>query len=100
MIIAKGFFTEEEARIVFRQMILALNYCHSQQVAHRDLKPENFLMLNKDPNSPIKLIDFGLSFRFNTAKTQSKGMGTLVGTVSVESYAVVLYGSGGYAGQV
>jgi len=38
-IIQKGFFSEEEARIVFKQMILALNYCHSQQVAHRDLKP-------------------------------------------------------------
>lgn len=61
--------------------MLALNYCHSQQVAHRDLKPENFLLLSKDADAPIKLIDFGLSFRFNNSKTTSKGMGTLVGTV-------------------
>lgn len=30
-------------------------------VCHRDLKPENFLYENKDDNSDIKIIDFGLS---------------------------------------
>jgi calcium-dependent protein kinase len=45
-------------------MMLALNYCHDQGVAHRDLKPENFLFLNKENDSPIKLIDFGLSIKF------------------------------------
>lgn len=25
------------------------------------MQPENFLLLNKDPESPIKIIDFGLS---------------------------------------
>lgn len=62
-------------------MVQSLNYCHSQKVAHRDLKPENFLFLNKDKDSPIKLIDFGLSFRFNVEK-EKKGpaMKTLVGT--------------------
>jgi calcium-dependent protein kinase len=81
-IIQKGFFSEEEARIVFKQMILALNYCHSQQVAHRDLKPENFLLLNDSADWPLKLIDFGLSFMFDQNKVTTKGMGTLVGTVS------------------
>ena len=38
-IIEKGYFTEEEARIIFKQIMLALNYCHTQGVAHRDLKP-------------------------------------------------------------
>lgn len=38
-IIDKGHFSEEEARVIFKQMMLALNYCHSQKVAHRDLKP-------------------------------------------------------------
>jgi len=79
-IIQKGFFSEEEARIVFKQMILALNYCHSQQVAHRDLKPENFLLLNDNADWPLKLIDFGLSFMFDQNKVTAKGMGTLVGT--------------------
>lgn len=28
---------------------------------HRDLKPENFLFLTTDEDSPLKIIDFGLS---------------------------------------
>lgn len=63
-------------------MLLALNYCHSQKVAHRDLKPENFLFLNKEKDSPIKLIDFGLSFRFSNEK-KNASMKTLVGTVNM-----------------
>ncbi|MCD7447010.1 hypothetical protein HAX54_021643 [Datura stramonium] len=30
-------------------------------IVHRDLKPENCLFLNKDENSPLKIMDFGLS---------------------------------------
>ena len=63
-------------------MMLALNYCHDQGVAHRDLKPENFLFLNKEKDSPIKLIDFGLSIKFNKEKEQKQdSMKTFVGTV-------------------
>jgi calcium-dependent protein kinase len=38
-----------------------LNYCHLQNIAHRDLKPENFLFETDDPDSDLKIIDFGLS---------------------------------------
>ena len=79
-IIEKGFFSEEYARVIFTQMMLALNYCHKQGVAHRDLKPENFLFLNKEESSPIKLIDFGLSTRFGKEK-KVEVMKTFVGTV-------------------
>lgn len=81
-IIEKGTFSEEEARQVFKQMMLALNYCHSQGVAHRDLKPENFLFQNKDKDSTIKLIDFGLSIKFSLDEKEKKNsMRTFVGTV-------------------
>jgi calcium-dependent protein kinase len=60
-IIAKGHFNEKEARNIFTQMMLALNYCHANKICHRDLKPENFLLLTKADDSPIKIIDFGLS---------------------------------------
>jgi len=43
----------------------ALNYCHTNGIAHRDLKPENFLYLTKHEDSPIKVIDFGLSKTFD-----------------------------------
>ena len=81
-IIEKGSFSEEEARQIFKQMMLALNYCHSQGVAHRDLKPENFLFENKDKDATIKLIDFGLSIKFSLDEKEKKNsMRTFVGTV-------------------
>lgn len=57
----KGHFTEKEAMDLFSQIIHALYYCHSFNICHRDLKPENFLYLNDAEDSPIKVIDFGLS---------------------------------------
>jgi calcium-dependent protein kinase len=58
---AKRLFTEQEAANLFKQIILAISYCHSHGVCHRDIKPENILFASKDEDSPIKLIDFGLS---------------------------------------
>ena len=54
-------FTEEQAAEIFHQMMSAVNYCHKNNIVHRDLKPENLLLLNNDPKSPIKVIDFGMS---------------------------------------
>jgi len=60
-----GHFTEKEAAIVFKQILMALHYCHKNKIVHRDLKPENFLFEARKPGSPIKLIDFGLSKVFD-----------------------------------
>jgi len=60
-ITAKGHFSEAEACDVFNQIMHALYYCHSFNICHRDLKPENFLYLNGADDSPLKVIDFGLS---------------------------------------
>jgi serine/threonine protein kinase len=49
---------EAEAKSVFRQIMLALDYCHSQGIAHRDIKLENILI---DSTNSVKLIDFGFS---------------------------------------
>lgn len=52
---------EKEARVFFRQILSALDYCHTNSVIHRDLKPENLLL---DDNKNIKIIDFGFSNTF------------------------------------
>eukprot|EP01111_Echinosteliopsis_oligospora_P012853 TRINITY_DN4464_c0_g1_i1.p1 TRINITY_DN4464_c0_g1~~TRINITY_DN4464_c0_g1_i1.p1 ORF type:complete len:533 (+),score=84.65 TRINITY_DN4464_c0_g1_i1:142-1740(+) len=57
-IIKKRRVDETEARHLFRQLIGAIEYLHSNCVAHRDLKPENILL---DSSNHLKLNDFGLS---------------------------------------
>jgi len=80
-----GYLPENKFRLLFRQMLSAVNYCHENSVVHRDLKPgsvpilslhapesshwliilllsENVLM---DDNKNIKIIDFGLSNIFD-----------------------------------
>ena len=42
-IIKAEFFEEDQAAVIFRQILQALNYCHTLNIVHRDLKPENFL---------------------------------------------------------
>ena len=66
-------FSEKEAVKIFKQLISAVSYCHSQGICHRDLKPENILFLNSNPDSPIKVIDFGLSKIFGEIKPIMKG---------------------------
>lgn len=53
--------TEEYVMGLMQQILLALSYFHSQKIVHKDLKPENVLFQDKSPQSPIKVIDFGLA---------------------------------------
>ncbi|XP_010479075.1 PREDICTED: probable serine/threonine protein kinase IRE4 isoform X1 [Camelina sativa] len=53
-----GCLDEEIARIYIAELVLALEYLHSQKIVHRDLKPDNLLIAY---NGHIKLTDFGLS---------------------------------------
>ncbi|CAO3589429.1 unnamed protein product [Absidia cylindrospora] len=56
-----GRLDEQEARIIFRQVLTAVDYCHRKWVVHRDLKAPNILLTN---NNRVHLVDFGLSNRF------------------------------------
>ena len=37
-------FKEKDAAYIVYQVLLALNYMHSQNIIHRDIKPENLLL--------------------------------------------------------
>eukprot|EP00043_Microstomoeca_roanoka_P010609 m.100556 g.100556 ORF g.100556 m.100556 type:complete len:586 (-) comp14942_c3_seq1:121-1878(-) len=56
-----GRMKEKEARIKFRQIVSAIQYCHRKGIVHRDLKAEN-LLLSEDLN--IKIADFGFANMF------------------------------------
>ncbi|KAG0230396.1 hypothetical protein BGX31_005855 [Mortierella sp. GBA43] len=58
MLTARGVLREQEAKVYFAEMVLAIDALHQQGYIHRDLKPENFLI---DPTGHLKLTDFGLS---------------------------------------
>jgi len=60
-IIAKGHYSEADARQVSIVLLDSLRYLHAQGVAHRDLKPENILLKDKSDDAAIKITDFGLS---------------------------------------
>ncbi|KAG0364842.1 hypothetical protein BGZ54_007106 [Gamsiella multidivaricata] len=58
MLSARGVLREEDTRLYFAEMVMAIDALHQQGYIHRDLKPENFLI---DSTGHIKLTDFGLS---------------------------------------
>uniref|UniRef100_A0A4W4FJS5 Protein kinase domain-containing protein n=1 Tax=Electrophorus electricus TaxID=8005 RepID=A0A4W4FJS5_ELEEL len=60
-IVEKGFYTEQDASALIKQVLDAVNYLHSLGIVHRDLKPENLLYFNPHDESKIMISDFGLS---------------------------------------
>lgn len=55
-------YSEVGAAAIVRQIASGLSKLHQAQIVHRDLKPENCLFLNKAEESPLKIMDFGLSY--------------------------------------
>lgn len=51
---------EEEAKIILKQILEIILYCHKMNIIHHDLKPDNILFTD-DNHKQIKIIDFGIS---------------------------------------
>jgi MAP/microtubule affinity-regulating kinase len=66
-------FSEGESRRLFRQVLRALEYCHSLNVTHRDIKLENILL---DERRNVKLIDFGFATCFSNDRKAKIFCGT------------------------
>jgi len=90
-------YSEQTAsRIVYR-MAKVLKYLHRKGITHRDLKPENILFVNKSENSPIKVVDFGLS-KYSSHGPFGKTMKTPCGTPTYVAPEVLF--KNGYGSQV
>ena len=57
----KSQLKEKDIARIFYQIMSGVAYIHGIGIVHRDLKLENVLFSTEDPNSPIKIIDFGFS---------------------------------------
>lgn len=73
---------EEQARLIFKKIVSAVDYCHQQGLMHCDLKLENILVNYDDVTMDIYEVcvsDFGLSRNIKTRSTNGKGavFGTL-----------------------
>lgn len=60
-IASKEVYTEIEARNTCRSLLSVLAHLDLYNIVHRDLKPENVLLVSKDDDADIKLIDFGFA---------------------------------------
>lgn len=74
-LITNGQYTEQEAAVLLRKIISAINHLHHRHICHRDIKPENFLFQSPEKLSEVKIIDFGLATKFGEDQ-----MHTVVGT--------------------
>merc|ERR1719466_526798 len=52
---------EKVAKFQFYQICHTITYLHSKNVCHRDLKLANILLMEPDPQSLLKVSDFGVS---------------------------------------
>ena len=57
----RGSFNEGDARLIMRQLLMALDRVHGAGVVHRDIKLDNILLPSADDLTEIKLCDFGLT---------------------------------------
>lgn len=78
-IVAQGTLSEARARSIMQDIFRALEYLHERGIVHRDLKPENILFVNDDPNSPVKVADFGLANLYDPQGLQTS-LKTMCGT--------------------
>ena len=62
-------FSPSQARLLFAEIVLAVEHLHKHNILYRDLKPENILV---DEWGHLKLTDFGLSKQNFTRDDETK----------------------------
>lgn len=71
-------FNEKIASRLMKQVINSVLYCHINGIVHRDIKSDNILLLQNNITSPVKLIDFGISVKFEKNTKLKEKTGTVL----------------------
>ncbi|CEL04778.1 hypothetical protein ASPCAL05903 [Aspergillus calidoustus] len=87
-----GNLPDIEAAVIVRQVVIALEFLHDQNVVHRDLKPDNILMTSRADGCRVVLTDFGCATLIDT---DSARMSSMVGTMEFCAPEVAKVGEGG-----
>ena len=80
-------YSEQDARVLARVLLQAMDALHHASVVHRDLKPENLLLANPADDTSILVADFGFARHVNT---NDNGCKTRCGTPAFVAPEVVL----------
>ncbi|TFK37078.1 hypothetical protein BDQ12DRAFT_705992 [Crucibulum laeve] len=72
-LVEKGRLAEDETKVLFGQLCLAVAYLHENGIVHRDLKLENVLL---DERCRVKLGDFGFTREFDRGSFMETFCGT------------------------
>lgn len=75
-IIEEGSITEINVSTIIYKVLSAITYCHEMGICHRDIKPENILFENENNEGEIKIIDFGLSKKYDSQINMQTVLGT------------------------
>jgi len=74
-IVSRTFYAENDARLMAKSLLSAVEYMHERGVAHRDLKPQNLLLKTADSHM-LKVADFTFSKRVHMPKSLFTRCGT------------------------
>lgn len=78
--VPEGGLPESQARRLFQQIAIAIDYCHRLGIAHQDIKLENVLLDRIGSNPLVKLCDFGYSVRNEACAKSPVACSRAVGT--------------------
>mmetsp|Transcript_40957 Transcript_40957/g.73603 ORF Transcript_40957/g.73603 Transcript_40957/m.73603 type:complete len:316 (-) Transcript_40957:295-1242(-) len=67
-LLARGSYTEDDARHCTKQLLSALAYMSERGIVHRDLKLENIVLSDAMDFTTLKIIDFGLGDQLTKKK--------------------------------